>query len=117
MYIGLKKIVVRLFVDNVSLHKYWNCHRLPERSFFVEGRQFHVCARCTGLILGLPASICLLPIREVLPIVFAAVVIALALDGLTQLAQWRVSNNKLRFCTGFGTSATFLPTLLTIGGY
>ena len=28
------------------------CHQLPERSFFIEGRQLPVCARCTGLYLS-----------------------------------------------------------------
>ena len=28
------------------------CHQLPERSFFVDGRQLPVCARCTGLYLS-----------------------------------------------------------------
>ena len=28
------------------------CHQRPERSFFVNGHQLAVCARCTGLYLG-----------------------------------------------------------------
>ena len=28
------------------------CHQLPERSFFIAGHKFAVCARCTGLYLG-----------------------------------------------------------------
>lgn len=28
------------------------CHRLPDRSFFLDGRQLPLCARCTGTFLG-----------------------------------------------------------------
>ena len=28
------------------------CHQRPERSFFLDGHQFPVCARCTGLYLS-----------------------------------------------------------------
>jgi uncharacterized membrane protein len=28
------------------------CHRIPERSFFFDGRQLPLCARCTGTFLG-----------------------------------------------------------------
>jgi uncharacterized membrane protein len=28
------------------------CHQRPERSFFLDGRQVAVCARCTGLYAG-----------------------------------------------------------------
>lgn len=33
------------------------CHQLPERSFFVDGRQLPVCARCTGLYLSAAAGL------------------------------------------------------------
>ena len=28
------------------------CHQLPDRSFFLDGRQLPLCARCTGLYLA-----------------------------------------------------------------
>jgi uncharacterized membrane protein len=28
------------------------CHQIPERSFFIAGHQFAVCARCTGIYAG-----------------------------------------------------------------
>lgn len=111
------RILIRLFVDNIALHKYWGCHRLSERSFFVQGRQFHVCARCTGLISGASLSVALIPVRDSLPVVFFALFFALAIDGLTQLVGWRTSNNGLRFITGFGVSLAFIPSLISIGGY
>ena len=58
----------------------------------------------------------LFPLRAALPIVFCAFALALAIDGLTQLAQWRTSNNTLRFITGFGTAATLLPSLIAALG-
>ena len=33
------------------------CHQLPERSFFLDGRQLPVCARCTGLYLSSAAGL------------------------------------------------------------
>jgi len=32
------------------------CHQIPERSFFIAGHQFAVCARCTGLYAGFAAA-------------------------------------------------------------
>ncbi len=90
---------VLLFVENPYIHS-WHCHRRPERSFFVRNRQFHVCARCTGVITGLlclPAAIAVAAI----PIIWGASGVAVAIDGVTQLIGWRKSNNALRFATGF----------------
>lgn len=38
------------------------CHQIPERSFYVAGHPFAVCARCTGLYAGLAAGILLYPL-------------------------------------------------------
>ena len=33
------------------------CHQKPERSFFIDGQQLPVCARCTGLYLSAAAGL------------------------------------------------------------
>src|SRR5260370_15307247 len=38
------------------------CHQLPERSFFIAGHQFAVCARCTGLYAGFTLAMLLYPL-------------------------------------------------------
>ena len=38
------------------------CHQLPERSFFIAGHQFAVCARCTGLYGGFALVLLLFPL-------------------------------------------------------
>src|SRR5262245_344790 len=37
------------------------CHQLPERSFFIAGHQFAVCARCTGLYAGFALMLLIYP--------------------------------------------------------
>ncbi len=37
------------------------CHQLPERSFFIAGHPFAVCARCTGLYAGFAAATLIYP--------------------------------------------------------
>lgn len=115
---GLKKAInrglVRLFVDSGWLHR-WGCHRMPERSFFVEGRQFHVCARCTGILCGAPLGLMALPFHESMPQLFAFFFALMAVDGLTQLWEWRSSNNVLRFMSGIGFTVTGIPSIFHLG--
>lgn len=33
------------------------CHQIPERSFFIKGTQMLICARCTGLYIGIMLGI------------------------------------------------------------
>lgn len=110
------KGITAIFVNSIWLHRFWGCHRLPGRSFFIHGRQFHVCARCTGILLGIPVSFALLPLRKWCPTFFIFSISIMMLDGLSQYLQWRESNNALRFFTGISTSSTFIPTLFYIGG-
>jgi len=111
MYKVLSEIITKIFVDNVFLHKFVSCHRLPDRSFFIRNRQFHICARCTGLLVGLVLSISLLllPIKNGIAYMFPFFLTILVMDGFTQRLNLRQSNNGLRLLTGITTGAAFLP--------
>ncbi|MGD8465173.1 MAG: DUF2085 domain-containing protein [Anaerolineae bacterium] len=58
--LALALLVIVLFImippasvlGKADLVGYGICHRLPERSFFLNGRQLPLCARCTGTFLG-----------------------------------------------------------------
>lgn len=76
------------------------CHQKPERSFFLKGYQFPVCARCTGLLFGFIAGI--IGFWWILNSVRLAMIccIPLIIDGITQYLGWRESNQILRVVTG-----------------
>lgn len=106
----LEKLIIRLFVDNLTLDKYWRCHQLSERSFFVRGRQFHICARCTGILTGYLLSPVMYFVNDkVIIVAFFTFTALMAADGFTQLYGLRESTNLLRFITGFGWGVTFFP--------
>lgn len=82
------------------------CHRRPERSFFVKGHQFPVCARCTGFYSGLIAYLIFImfyPIHYDMNLFIISIILMIptGIDGFTQFLGLRESNNTLRFTTGF----------------
>ena len=106
IYIIIEIILMYLScVDSMELTKYI-CHRKPERSFFIKGHQFPVCARCTGFYTGLIAY---LIANKFYPhgydfnmlLISMVLMIPVAIDGLTQYFGPRESTNNLRFITGF----------------
>ncbi|WP_296790545.1 DUF2085 domain-containing protein [uncultured Methanobrevibacter sp.] len=89
----------------MNLTKYI-CHRIPERSFFIKGHQFPVCARCTGFYTGLIVYLVFNYFFEHnydinTLIISIILMIPAAVDGLTQYFGPRESTNTLRFITGF----------------
>jgi uncharacterized membrane protein len=40
------------------------CHQIPERSFYLDGHPFAVCARCTGIYFGFAAGVLLYPVAR-----------------------------------------------------
>ena len=101
------------------------CHQIPERSFFIAGHQFAVCARCTGLYAGFTvAAICYPLVRslrrtETPPRRWLFVAAApLALDfTLGFLGLWE-NTHASRFLTGglLGSVAVFyvMPGLIEL---
>jgi uncharacterized membrane protein len=83
------------------------CHQLPERSFFIAGRPFAVCARCTGIYGGFAFLLVLYPLVRPLrstylppPKWLFLAAVPLTVDfGLTFLGIWE-NTHTTRLLTG-----------------
>jgi uncharacterized membrane protein len=97
------------------------CHRLPERSLFIFGKQLPLCARCMGIYSAFFFGVILLALNSYNFLSFSwysalligsVMVLPTAIDGFTQLFGLRESNNFLRLTTGlsagFGFSFIFV---------
>ena len=42
----------KIWIKLMNLGDKIGCHQISERSFFIKGYQFPVCARCTGVFFG-----------------------------------------------------------------
>jgi uncharacterized membrane protein len=82
------------------------CHRKPERSFFIRGHQFPVCARCTGFYAGLAVYLiwsCFNSLTYDINTLIISIIlmVPVSIDGFTQYFGSRESTNPIRFITGF----------------
>ncbi len=76
------------------------CHQRADRSFFLRGRQFPVCARCTGVLLGyLPAVPAFFLLGASWRAAAAGMAVMLA-DWLLQRLGVAESTNPRRLLTG-----------------
>ena len=83
------------------------CHQLPERSYFIAGHKFAVCARCTGLYAGFVFTFLLYPLLRPLraidwppPVWLVLATVPMAIDfGLTFLGIWENTHTS-RLLTG-----------------
>ena len=92
-----------------------SCHRIPSRSFFYKGKQFPVCARCTGAYIGfLSAPLFIFNIVELNWLWTILLILPTIVDGLTQAYMNRESNNTLRLITGitYGVGLMSLAALI-----
>lgn len=111
------------------------CHRIPERSFHIEGRPMPLCARCSGMHLGAMAALVYQSLfhprsqkfpRWPVAVFLALFAAAFAVDGansylyliksvsdgpLAQLPNLYLPNNTLRLLTGSGMGISLAALL------
>jgi uncharacterized membrane protein len=94
------------------------CHRKPERSFFWKGKQFPVCARCTGIHIGYLTFPFFLFDMFTLNIWWTvALILPAYIDGFTQAFMNRESNNILRVTTGLMAGIGAMSLVAIIGNF
>ena len=93
---------------------FFGCHCRPDRSFHVGGRQFPLCARCTGELVGMVAAgISYALVHPGLGL-SALLLLPMVADGGVQAVTKYESTNFRRFVTGllfgYGLVCLFLLT-------
>lgn len=106
----------RLYEAMMDLGARAGCHQLPERSFFFKGRQFPVCARCTGVLLGQLAGMAAYFVHPLTGNQIAVLCLVMLADWALQAAGIRESTNVRRLLTGglcgFGLGELYIMLLL-----
>jgi uncharacterized membrane protein len=105
------------------------CHRIAERSFLIDGTPMPLCARCTGIYLGVMTGFLFAVARQRITagrlpplgvnLVLGAFVIFIGVDGLNSYVQLFPSvtgvyqpQNWLRLLTGMGAGLAMIHILL-----
>jgi len=94
------------------------CHSHASRCLYIRGYKFPLCARCTGIYLGLLSGLLielffgLFPMKYL--ILYAVLIIPTTIDGITQLILERESTNYLRIVTGYPAGIGIILFLRTI---
>lgn len=94
------------------------CHRRPERSFFWKGKQFPVCARCTGIHIGyITFPLFMFNVISLNLWWTILLIVPTYIDGITQAFYKRESNNFLRITTGFMAGVGCMSIVAIIGKF
>ena len=88
------------------------CHGIVSRCIELFGAPMPICARCTGIYLGMLIGLfafMAFPFvsERVMRVAAFVAVTPLAIDGFTQLARLRESTNDLRMATGIAAGCAF----------
>ena len=94
------------------------CHCRPDRSFFFRGRQFPVCARCTGVLTGMVLSLFTFPLWAPPAWVSVLLLLPMLADGMIQQLTRYESRNFRRLWTGLlfgcGSASLFLLSVAAV---
>ena len=88
------------------------CHGITRRCLTMFGTPMPVCARCTGIYIGMIAGLAAFALfrrieERVLRMCLYMAALPIAIDGITQAAGLRESTNTLRMVTGFIVAFAF----------
>lgn len=89
-----------MYYKVLKIGAFMGCHQRPDRSFFYHGKQFPVCARCTGVVIGNLLAMVLFPVVDINFLVCCLFCLILLLDWLIQYLQIKESTNLRRLVTG-----------------
>lgn len=87
----------------------FGCHCRKDRSFHYHGKQFPICARCSGELVGIIIGIFLCFIIDYDWLMIVLLMLPMVVDGSIQALTKYESNNIKRLITGilFGIALTF----------
>lgn len=91
---------MKIWLASMKAGEVYGCHQIANRSFFIKGWQFPVCARCCGVIIGRMGAF-LMFLKGFRPFKTALTGCYIMLsDWLIQQLGIEESTNKRRFATG-----------------
>lgn len=94
------------------------CHQMAERSFFLKGYQFPVCARCTGIAIGQLLAIVLIGLKVKINIFISIFsLLAMTIDGGLQYFNYLKSTNFRRIITGILGGMAYINIIVFIIKY
>lgn len=90
----------KIWVRLMELGARYGCHQKPERSFFINGFQFPICARCTGILLIKPLAWYVNTKKKLSLSIGVLLLIPMLIDGGIQYLYDIKSTNRRRLLTG-----------------
>lgn len=103
-----------IWVRLMGYGKRLGCHQMPERSFFIRGYQFPVCARCTGVLISSIIACFIFAFYRIDFKICIALSGIMFLDWLIQRIGIRESTNPRRLVTGLLGGLGFMTLQLYV---